>query len=277
MPRPEKIQAVADIKERIEGAQAVFLAEYSGLSVAQQQKLRRALKEQTAEFKVVKMTLARRAAAELDVADLDELLLGPTGLAYADGDPVGAAKVLSDFAKEHESFVVKGGLFSGEVLTPERVSELADIEPRDVLLSRIAGLLAAPMSNVAALFGALQQEMAGLLQALIDQRPDDESADAAPVAEDAPDAEEPDDASSNDVEPEADALDTGSGLPAEEADDAEPESAAEADEAAAEPDAPSDDENTESPALLADAEADEPAAEAADDAADDEAAADKET
>ena len=77
MPRPEKVQAVAEIRERLEQAQAVFLAEYAGLSVKEQQTLRRGLREGGAEFKVVKMTLARRAAAELELAELDELLLGP--------------------------------------------------------------------------------------------------------------------------------------------------------------------------------------------------------
>ena len=81
MPRPEKVQAVAEIKERIEGSQAVFLAEYAGLSVKEQQELRRSLRANEAEFKVVKMTLARLAADDLDLDSLDELLLGPTGLA----------------------------------------------------------------------------------------------------------------------------------------------------------------------------------------------------
>ena len=125
MPRPEKVQAVADIKERISNAQAVFLAEYAGLSVAQQQTLRRELKANGAEFKVVKMTLARLAAAELDIDTLDEHLLGPTGLTIADGDAVAAAKVLKDFAKANDVFKVKGGLLGLDYLSPERVSELA--------------------------------------------------------------------------------------------------------------------------------------------------------
>ena len=104
MPRPEKVQAVAEIKERLEQARAVFLAEYAGLSVKEQQTLRRGLREGGAEFKVVKMTLARRAAAELELAELDELLLGPTGLAFAEGDPVTAAKALKEFASNDESF-----------------------------------------------------------------------------------------------------------------------------------------------------------------------------
>ena len=98
MPRPEKVEAVAEIKERLEQANAVFLAEYAGLSVSEQQDLRRGLRNSGAEFKVVKMTLARLAAAELAIDSLDELLLGPTGLAFADGDAVVAAKALKDFA-----------------------------------------------------------------------------------------------------------------------------------------------------------------------------------
>ena len=128
MPRPEKVQAVADIKERLDGAQAVFLAEYAGLSVQEQQTLRRELRANGAEFKVVKMTLARLAAADMEIEDFDALLLGPTGLTFADGDPVAAAKVLRDFAKSHEVLVVKGGLLGREFLTPERIADLAEIE-----------------------------------------------------------------------------------------------------------------------------------------------------
>ena len=170
MPRPEKVQAVAEIKERMEGAQAVFLAEYAGLSVTEQQDLRRSLREHGAEFKVVKMTLARRAADDLDIDTLDELLLGPTGLAFADGDPVSAAKALKDFAKEHAVFQVKGGLLGQEFLTPEKISELADIEPREVLLAKLAGAMKAPMANMAGLLAALPRNTASALQQLLEKK-----------------------------------------------------------------------------------------------------------
>jgi large subunit ribosomal protein L10 len=188
MPRPEKVQAVAEIKARLERAEAVFLAEYAGLSVKQQQTLRRGLRERGAEFKVVKMTLARRAAAELDLSDLDDLFLGPTGIAFADGDPVDAAKALRDFARENEAFSLKGGLLGSEFLTPERVSELADIESRDVLLSKAAGLLQAPMANMAGLLAALPRNLASALQQLIDKR--DEPAAGSPAPEPSAVAEE---------------------------------------------------------------------------------------
>ncbi len=196
MPRPEKVQAVAEIKARMEGAQAVFLAEYAGLSVTEQQDLRRSLRENGAEFKVVKMTLARRAAGDLDIDSLDELLLGPTGLAFADGDPVGAAKALKDFSKAHSVFQVKGGLLGQEFLTPERVSELADIEPREVLLAKLAGAMKAPMANMAGLLAALPRNTASVLKQLLEKKEagafgESAEADEAPAAADEADEAAP--------------------------------------------------------------------------------------
>jgi len=187
MPRPEKVQAVADIKERLDGAQAVFLAEYAGLSVQEQQTLRRELRANGAEFKVVKMTLARLAAADMEIDEFDALLLGPTGLTFADGDPVSAAKTLRDFAKSHEVLVVKGGLLGREFLTPERIAELADIEPREVLLARIAGAFEAPMAKMAGLLAALPRNAATAMQQLLEKKeaeqPADEVAEEVAVAE----------------------------------------------------------------------------------------------
>ena len=92
MPRPEKVQAVADIKDKFESAQAVFLAEYAGLSVKEQQEMRRALRATDSQFKVVKMTLAKLAAEELGHSDLAEMLSGPTGLTFANNDAAATAK-----------------------------------------------------------------------------------------------------------------------------------------------------------------------------------------
>jgi len=187
MPRPEKVQAVADIRERMDGAQAVFLAEYAGLSVQEQQALRRELRANGAEFKVVKMTLARLAVADLEIEDFDALLLGPTGLTFANGDPVGAAKVLRDFAKVHEVLVVKGGLLGREFLTPERVAELADIEPRDVLLAKIAGAFEAPMAKMAGLLAALPRNAATAMQQLLEKK--EAESPELPAASDEPEVE----------------------------------------------------------------------------------------
>ena len=182
MPRPDKVQAVAEIKERLEQARAVFLAEYAGLSVKEQQSLRRGLRENGAEFKVVKMTLARRAAAELEISELDELFLGPTGIAFADGDPVTAAKALKEFAKENESFAIKGGMLGTEFLSPERISELAEIESRDVLMAKLAGAMKAPMANLAGLLSAMPRNLASAMQQLAEKKEaagDDSGAETA--------------------------------------------------------------------------------------------------
>ncbi len=170
MPRPEKVEAVAEIKGRLDEAAAVFIAEYAGLSVAEQQELRRGLRRVEAEFKIVKMTLARRAAEDLGYQGLLELLEGPTGLAYAGSDPAVAAKALRDFAREHDRLLIKGALLGGEVLPPERVSELADLEPREVLLSRAAASLQAPLSSLAGLLTALPRDLATMLHQLIEKR-----------------------------------------------------------------------------------------------------------
>jgi len=199
MPRPEKVQAVADIKERIEGSQAVFLAQYSGLSVKEQQELRRTLRESGAEFKVVKMSMARLAAAELDIDTLDELLLGPTGLAFAEDDPAGAAKVLKDFAKSHDTFVVKGGLLGLEFLPPEKIAELADLEPREVLLAKLAGAMQAPMANLAGLLVALPRNTANALSQLLEKK-EAESGEQPAVSDRLPAEEEPQESDAAEVE-----------------------------------------------------------------------------
>jgi len=261
MPRPEKVQAVAEIKERIEGAQAVFLAEYAGLSVKDQQALRRELRAQGAEFKVVKMTLARRAAAELEIDSLDELLLGPTGLTFSDGDPVTAAKALKDFAKDHEVFVIKGGLLGDEFLTPETISKLADIEPRDVLLAKLAGAMKAPMANMAGLMAALPRNAASMFQQLLEKKEAEapaaeveetvveEATDEAPA--ETPEAEEPsvEDASTEEA-PAAEAEEAAD----ESADDADASDATDEPEASDEVAATDDSAETEDAVASDDAE-----------------------
>lgn len=206
MPRPEKVEAVAAIKDRLEGAQAVFLTEYAGLTVREQQTLRRGLRGSGAEYKVLKMSLARLAAAELGLG-VDELLTGPTGIAFTDGDPATAAKVLRDFAGEHEQFLIKGALMGGEFLTPERVHALASIEPREVLLARLAGGFQAPMSRFAGLMAALLQGSATAFQQLLEKKQAASPEGEPNVMVEAP--AEPESATAAAPEPEEAAVDAG--------------------------------------------------------------------
>ncbi len=178
MPRPEKVQAVADIKESLEGSEAVFLTEYRGLSVKAVQELRANLRASGAEYKVVKMTLARLAAGDAGMSGLHDYLLGPTALAFAKSDPVATAKALKDFSKSHEVFVLKAGVLAGNILSPEEISRLAEIESREVLLAKIAGAAKAPLMKAAGLFASFNRSAASMFQQLLDKK---ESGELAPA------------------------------------------------------------------------------------------------
>ena len=178
MPRPEKVQAVQDIREGLEGAEAVFLTEYRGLTVQAVQDLRNAVRASGADYKVVKMTLAKLAAADAGIEGLDEFLSGPTALAFANTDPVTTAKALKDFSKENEAFILKAGYFSGNILTPEEVSKLAEIEPREVLLAMIAGAAKAPLFKAAGMFGSFTRDAASMFSQLLDKKESGEFVDA---------------------------------------------------------------------------------------------------
>lgn len=170
MPRPDKVQAVAEIKERLEGARAVFLTEYRGIAVKQMGDLRRRLRAAGADYKVVKMTLAQRAAGDLGIEGLEDYLVGPTALAFANDDPVSVAKALSDFSKEDANLVIKLGLLADKILQPEEVSKLADIEPREVLLAKVAGAAKAPLMAMAGMLSSFTRDAAGLFSALLDKK-----------------------------------------------------------------------------------------------------------
>lgn len=196
MPRPEKVQAVAEIKERFEAAEAVFLTEYRGIAVKQMGDLRRKLRDADAEYKVVKMTLARLAAADLGIEGLTDGMVGPTALTFANGDPVGVAKALSDYAKDNDRLVIKLGLLADKVLQPEDIAKLADVEPREVLLAKIAGAAKAPLSGLAGMLSSFTRDAATVFTALLEKKEADPSAQAAdapaeaPAEESAPEAAE---------------------------------------------------------------------------------------
>jgi large subunit ribosomal protein L10 len=191
MARPEKVQAVKDIREGLEGAEAVFLTEYRGLSVQAVQDLRRSLRESGAEYKVVKMTLAKLAAGDAGIEGLDDYFAGPTALAFANNDPVATAKALKEFSKDHEVFVLKAGYLSGNILSPEEVSKLAEIEPLEVLLAKIAGAAKAPLYSAAGMFGSFTRDAASMFTQLLDKKESGESASGNGAEEASIPAEEP--------------------------------------------------------------------------------------
>ena len=191
MPRPEKVQAVADIKESMENARAVFFTEYRGLTVKAVQQLRNDLRNSGAEYKVVKMTLAKLAAAEAGFKGIDEYLVGPTALAFANSDAVATAKALKEFGKANDVFVLKAGLLAGDILAPEEISKLAEIEPREVLLAKIAGAGRAPMYAAAGMFASFTRNAATMFGQLLDKKESGESAPAGSTEESAKPADEP--------------------------------------------------------------------------------------
>jgi len=256
--QPAKVATIDEVKTRIAASTTAVVTEYRGLTVAQISTLRRQLRTLGADYKVFKNTLVRRAIAGTDVESLSEFLVGPTAIAFVDGDVSAVAKALRDFARETPKLIVKGGVVGGKPLTKADLSALADLPSRDVLLAQIAGLLASPLRTMAGLLKAVPQNLAYGLSALIESKggvaPADDKVeevaetpagveeaapaasddDATPVAEVAveevaPEAEVPAESEASGTEPEAE-------VPAEsEAPAAEPE--AEATEAPAE-DAP---------------------------------------
>lgn len=170
MPRPEKVQAVEEIKERFSDASALFITEYRGLTVSQQQVLRGALREVGATYKVFKMTLTRLAADELGRGQLKEYLAGPTAIAFAADDPIPVAKALKDFAAEHEALVLKAGWFDGGVIAPEVIAQLAGLESRPMLLAKILAAVQAPLTKMATMFGSMTRDAASVFSQLLDDK-----------------------------------------------------------------------------------------------------------
>ncbi|MDD7384510.1 MAG: 50S ribosomal protein L10 [Actinomycetaceae bacterium] len=155
MAKADKSAEIAELTSKFEASSGVLLTEYRGLTVAQLQQLRRALRP-TAEYKVAKNTLALIGAkkAGFEDPDMDNLFAGPSGFVFVSGEVPGAAKVLRDFAKDNPALIVKGGIFEGKVLFADDVKALADLESRDVLLAKTAGVLKASLYKAASLFQA---------------------------------------------------------------------------------------------------------------------------
>jgi large subunit ribosomal protein L10 len=184
MARPDKANTVAELTDHFRTSNAAVLTEYRGLTVAQIKTLRRSLGS-TVTYSVVKNTLSKIAAKQAGVSGLDDLLAGPSAIAFVKGDAVVAAKSLRDFAKEFPALVIKGGILDGKQLTAKDVAAIADLESREVLLSKLAGAMKAKQSQAAALFAAPLSKTAralGALQAKLEADPSAAAAAPAPAA-----------------------------------------------------------------------------------------------
>lgn len=185
MARPNKAATVAELADHFRTSSAAVLTEYRGLTVAQLKTLRRTLGS-TVTYAVVKNTLTKIAAQEAGVTGVDQLLAGPSAIAFVKGDAVEAAKTIRSFAKENPALVIKGGIMDGKPLTAADVQKIADLESREVLLSKLAGAMKAKQSQAAALFAAPLSKTAralGALQAKVEADPSAAAAASAPSAE----------------------------------------------------------------------------------------------
>ena len=188
-PRPDKVAVVDEVREKFTDADAVLITEYRGLTVRDLQELRSTLRAAGGEYRVYKNTLVKRATDELEL-DFGDQLLGPTALAFvgdkADGTPGDAvlvAKALKSFSKTNPLLVLKGGILGTTLLDEQGLSQLAEVAPREELLARLAGGMAAPMRNFASLLQAVPQKFAYAMQALIEQGGAPGAPTDAPAAE----------------------------------------------------------------------------------------------
>ena len=175
MARPDKAAAVAEMTEDFKSATATYLTEYRGLTVTSMKQLRRSLGAET-KYSVVKNTLTKIAAKNAGVEIADDLLAGPSAVAFIKGDAIDAARNLKNFQKENPLLIVKGGIYEGKFITTAEIMKLADLESREVLLSKLAGAMKGSLAKAARVFDALRIKLEAEQGAPV----------AAPVAEAAP-------------------------------------------------------------------------------------------
>jgi len=178
-PRTEKVMSVDEIREKLTRSQAIVLTNFRGVNVANMTKFRKAMREAGIDYKVVKNTLARIALHDIGIDGLDKFLEGPTAIAFGLSDPVAPAKIITSHMKDIKELEIKAGLLGKEVLALSGVRALADLPSREMLLARVAGCIAAPLTSLASLFGAPIRNVAYGLEAIRKQK-EEAAAGASP-------------------------------------------------------------------------------------------------
>ena len=169
MRKADKVESVAELKDRIRGSQITVLSKYQGINVEQATELRRRLRAQAVHFKVFKNTLARRALDELGLSRAAALMEGPTAWAFCD-DPVVPPKVLKEYAKEAPFVQMNGGILEGEVITRAQLDSLAELPPQNVLLGRVVGTICAPLRKLVGTLNALPRNLVNVLDQIKKQK-----------------------------------------------------------------------------------------------------------
>ena len=198
-PRAEKVAVVEEVRRQFEESNAAILTEYRGLKVKELAGLRRSVRSSGGEYKIYKNTLVRLAAKQSGLENLEEMLVGPTGITFVTGDAAAVAKVLRDYARTNPLLLIKGGVLGEKIIGPRETTALAELPSRETLLAQLAGAMAAPMQQLAGLLQALPRNLAYGLAALRDKKAAEEG--VAPSA--AAPAAEPEAAESEAAEPEA--------------------------------------------------------------------------
>lgn len=170
MRREEKAIQVSEIADRLGRAQAVVMVDYRGFNVAEMTELRKRLRDAGVEFKVAKNTLVARAARENNIEGLDEYLVGPVAMAFGYDDPVAPAKILSGFVKEVRKGTIKGGILEGQVVNAEAIKQLSDLPPREVLIARVVGGMAAPLTGLVTVLSGTVRNLVYVLDAIREQK-----------------------------------------------------------------------------------------------------------
>ncbi len=170
MPKPEKIDAVKDIKNYLEQARSVFITDYSGLNVADLTVLRKNLRENSVKYLVAKNTLMRIAAEDAGLKDIIEYLEGPIALAFGADDPAIAAKILYDSYKDKEKPVIKAFVMDKQLFDGIDVKKLASLPSREILLAQLILAIESPISSVLSTVEAVGQELVATIDALAESK-----------------------------------------------------------------------------------------------------------
>ena len=174
MARPEKVEAVGDITERFKGSAAALLTEYRGLRVSDIAQVRSALRENDADYRVLKNTLARIAARDLGLDELADMIEGPTAIAFVRGDAAAAARALDEVARKFPVLTLKGGILDGRVIDADQANRLAKLEPREDQLATIARLMNAPAQQAVRVLAALLRDFASMLAQVMSAKQEEE-------------------------------------------------------------------------------------------------------
>jgi large subunit ribosomal protein L10 len=168
--RTEKEATVTELREKFQGAQAAIVTEFRGITVAKVNELRRALEKEGAVYRVVKNTLARRAVEGTEYEVLADQFIGPVGVTWAYQDPVAAAKVLAQFAKDSPVLTLRGGALGGKFLDPVQVEALSKLPSREQLLGQLLSVLVGPMRNLVGVLSGVPRSFVQVLHAIEEKK-----------------------------------------------------------------------------------------------------------